>query len=414
MQLKYLAILIAILFTANIFADNKLYLLYDKYPKKVYKNQVFKIKLKLLVSNLKFDDIKIEFEDSKNIKILNKDEEWVWESNNVFFNTYYISLLSKYASLPKMKVSVVSYEDINATSIDDNEEINATSIDNDEDIEEVIAQEEDESDQDMEENSIENIDGEQVLKPQKKQVIIAGSTFLNKKKIKVFSIKWNKNYSSVIAKDFKINDYQVEQYDKNTNIIAIEIEAKEANLYDFEISNPDIIKQKIDIKEIQMPHSNIIYHAIINKNLKQFKFNYFLPSKSAFKYESLPILLEQETISTQTDINPKNNNFETLKIIFVAIIILIFTALLVFRKRPIYIIGVLIFGGILINIIMPLEKAILPKGAKIKILPIKKSTIFLILKQDIKAEVVKYQNGFAKVIFNNKIGWVDEKSIEEN
>jgi hypothetical protein len=65
---------------------------------------------------------------------------------------------------------------------------------------------------------------------------------------------------------------------------------------------------------------------------------------------------------------------------------------------------------VIISIKMPYNKITLPIGTKIKILPLDKSTIFLITKEKTRVEVIKKYKNFIKIIINNKVGWIYEKN----
>ena len=330
-------------------------------------------------------NLNTHFEQNENIQIINPQSIWR-KKGNAFFNTYYLSILDNTSYLPKIQVNAIKYVDKNINAYE--ESINNSAVNNTND-------------------ATTRADLEQKIP------IITGSAILENKNIRIYDIKWSKNYSKLITDNFKILDYKVERYDNNTNAIAILIKAKYANLYDFKINNKNIKNQKIKKLKSTLPDFKIIYYATIDKTIKAFKFNYFNPSKATFHYESLPVDLKQETISTQTNINPKNNNFTILKIIFMATLILIFIAFYIFQNNKLYLIPIFITSIVLIMTIIPFNTTILPKGTKIKILPIEKSTICSILDKDTEVKILQQKNGFLKVLFKNKVGWVNDKIINK-
>jgi hypothetical protein len=388
---------------------NGLYIFYEDCPKKVYQNQVFAIQLKLISSDIDFDSIEVVFENSPYIKIHNIDSQWTWDKDTTFLNTYYISLSSIYSHLPQISISTVKYKDINnnpevtdgvssyISSIFKDNDINKTSDINNTD--------------DTNKTSDINITDEVIEEaPQEKQ--IKATVILKSKRLSILPIKWSKNYSNLLVKDFSIVNYDVKKYNSEENIISIDIDTKYSNLYDFNIHSDDIITQGLDLSSRSLPYSSGVYYAIVNKKLKSFKFNFFNLTTHSFEYKSLPIWVEHETISTQTDINPSTGNFKLLKTIFICIIILIFIAFFIFRKKKVYLFIAFIMTLVLIRYLLPLDTIMLQQGTKIKILPIQKSTIFEILDRETKVNVLKYKNNFVKVIFNNKVGWVHKDVID--
>ena len=59
--LQYLIIVCILLASSMYSQENNLYLSYEQYPKKIYQNQIFEIKLKLLASDFNFDELKYTF-----------------------------------------------------------------------------------------------------------------------------------------------------------------------------------------------------------------------------------------------------------------------------------------------------------------------------------------------------------------
>jgi hypothetical protein len=302
---------------------------------------------------------------------------------------------SSYTHLPRVEVSTISYKDVNNS--------------NDEYFLDNISFYVKKIFEDINETNLSTSNKEDILQ----EKIIIGSTKLDNKKIHIRSIRWNKNYSKLITKEFKILNYDTKKYSNTHNLITIDLESKYGNLYDFNIHSKDIVKQSLHIIPTTWPYVKAKYKAIVSKNLKYFKFNYFDIEKSTFQYKSLPIWIQHETVSTQTDINPSTSNFKLLKIIFISTVILFFIFLFIFYKRYIYLIAMGIFIYILVRMIMPLDSIVLKENTKIKILPIEKSTVFYITREEIKAKVIKYQNNFVKIIFNNKIGWINENVLSK-
>ena len=117
-------------------------------------------------------------------------------------------------------------------------------------------------------------------------------------------------------------------------------------------------------------------------------------------------------MSTQTELNPQNDPFYAYKktALYVGVILLLF--LYIFSKNTTPLIFACILIGFHIYNKDPHSVGIVSKDAKVKILPIEKSTIFYIPNSDEKVEIFEQNNNYYKVLFENgKIGWVNSQYL---
>ena len=329
--------------------DEQLLLLsYESAPKRVYVDQIFKIKLKTIVAVSDFDKIKSFFLDAKNIKVLNPNAPWKWYNDNIYFNEYYVKVLSSDAVFPRIKVGVFKSAELVASSS---------------------------------------------IKPLKSEII---------------ELKSSAIFSHVLAEYLKVVKTKTTKFDKQSNILVMEIEGRYANLKEFKVDNA--IKQGIDSYSVKLPFVKIYYYAILPKSQSEFIFSYFNTKLNSFEKIRIPVQVEEEDTSTQLELNPKESKLSVYKNI--ALVAIAFLSLIIwfFRRKIVYI---LIFVVIVIYLLLfynPFDTIILSKGTKIRILPTYNSTIFYVTDRKIIAEKLGSVKKYIKVLLpNGKIGWIKEK-----
>ncbi|NQY20471.1 MAG: hypothetical protein HRT40_04045 [Campylobacteraceae bacterium] len=336
-----------------------LYSSYLSYPKFVYQKQRFEVNIKTIVTRNKFQRLEVRFVDSKNITILNPHSNWKVKKNSEFVNKFYFKINSKNFVMPKI----------------------------------------------------------QILLYLKNKVIEV--SYLNPLYIKYQTLGLgNKKFSKVIAKDLKLISFKTKQYNNKELLTVLELTGENANLEDFVLSE-NYKEQGITFLKEYFPSQSLIYHVIIPIHTRKISFNYYNTDTKRFKNISFAIDLKNDLVSTQTDLNPSNSNFEFYKKTAIAIIVLLLLILTIWKRKVIFLIFTLIFLIILIIYIMPNKTIILSKNVVIYILPTKNSTIFHQTNKEQVVEILNQKAGFYKVLFNTKnnteiIGWIKEKDVIKN
>jgi len=213
-----------------------------------------------------------------------------------------------------------------------------------------------------------------------------------------------KYFSGVIANNLKIIN-PISSKDKNNTILSFSIKCKNCNIEDFNISD---IKTEQQLKVAS--DNEATYYIILPSSYKKFIFYYYNLKENKFQKIEIPIILKEKTISTQTNINPKENKFLTPLNIFILILIAIgLIIFLIFQKIWLLIFPIILSGAILIQLI-PKGEIILKPGTKVQILPTQNSTVFYIVKKTQKAKILNKRGNYIKIKINNKIGWIYESN----
>lgn len=354
-KLLSIIILLNIFLCVNLDAAKVLYVSYKSVPSKVYKNQNFEIVVKALITTKNFDYLNSSFTNSKNINVLNPNSNWSKISNDVYENRYFFKAKSGDFRLPNINVDL--YQN---GSVIDRSSLGAVDI------------------------SYSDI------------------------------AKGNDRFSGVIAKDFVLKAYKTKQYNNKEALTIIDVDAVNSNLEDFKISGID--EQGISNIKDGHPTQNLIYYFVTPVHQKKVVITYFNINSNSFKEVTIPLVLQNELVSTQTDLNPNDSSFEKYKKLAIALSFILFLILYIWKRKKYLLVITIILMIVSVIYLMPNQTGIVKKESFIYILPTKNSTIFFKLDEDLKVEKLEKKNGFVKVIGVDKdfIGWVKEDSFGKN
>lgn len=350
-----LFLFLSTIFNLNLFASKNLYLSYKNIPSHVYKNQRFEVTVKAVVTTDSFDTISSSFGKGKNMSILNPDEPWVKIGSNEYENKYYFKISKNNFIFPQFTVKLYDGREI--------------------------------------------VDLSSLEAP---NVIFSDVG------------KSDGRFSKVIADSIVLKAYKTKQYNNKEALTIIDIDAKNSNLEDFNLQN--IEEQGIsNIKETSTGQ-NLVYYFVTPVHQKKLVFTYYNEPTKSFKEVVVPLILQNELVSTQTDLNPNDSSFEKYKKTAVVILFVIFLILAVIkRKRYLIVISVILFV-ITVVYFLPNKTGTLKKGTYVYILPTKNSTIFFQLDNEQNVEILDNKQGFVKILGIDKqfIGWVKEDSFGKN
>lgn len=336
--------------------DTKIYFKYgeDKKNINLYRNQIFKVNLSLLVFNDKYFKITSKLSNYTGVKILDDDISWEYQGKNKWTSSLYFKAIYNNIKLPDINVSI-------------------------------------------------DIDNQSSHK-----------TIMQGYRSKTRSLNWLRNSSKILANELDILDYTSKIYNKSHNILLITMKAKYANLEDIYINNKEIIGQGMKDLKFNYPWSDGVYYAIIPNYIKTFTFNYFNLNDKKFKDIEIFINASNDSNFLISDIDPESKLYEKYKLFFLILIIFLSLFLSFYRQKLSYIFIAVFLIIVLISQFVINEKGIMKKGSKLRVLPIKNSTIFYVSSQEENVKILKRNEKFVKIELNNKIGWVNEKYITKN
>ena len=339
--------------SSTFLQEKSIFLSYESIPDKVYVGEIFPIKVKAIIANNDFEDITSAFTYNENVKIINPNTKWKWFSDNIFYNTFYMKVNALDAKLPDMTLSL---------------HLNNR----------VITQE-----------------------------------TLLQKKLNIIQLNGTKIFSHVIAKNLKVGKYKTSRFDDKSLIIVLEIEAEQSNLNEFHLKS--VIRDGIDTSLNNLPFYKIFYYAIIPDYQKKFEFTYFNSVTNKFSKISLPVVVNDDKVSTQIDLNPAQNDLQIYKDASYGVFAFIFLIFFIRRRKVVYLILVVAVIALFIYNKNPLNSIKIDKNSKIQILPTKKSTVFYVTDRTLYAQELDRRGEYIKILLpNGEIGWIKDNSVSEN
>src|SRR5574344_222042 len=226
--------------------------------------------------------------------------------------------------------------------------------------------------------------------------------------------KSDSRFSNVIADNIILKAYKTKQYNNESALTIIDIDALNSNLEDFRLEN--VLEQGVsNIKEWENIQ-NLVYYIVTPIYDKNLTFTYFNSKTNSFSEVKVPLILQNELVSTQTDLNPNDSTFEKYKKV-AAIIVFIFLLILFIWKRKKYLIPFVVITFIFALIYnLPNDKGKIQTDSFVYILPTKNSTVFFKADKELEVEVLEKKGQFIKVlgVEDGFIGWIKEDSFEKN
>ncbi|MSN96999.1 SH3 domain-containing protein [Campylobacter sp. FMV-PI01] len=230
---------------------------------------------------------------------------------------------------------------------------------------------------------------------------------------KVKSVEDRLNYANIVADDLEIISYKTSKFDDKSNIMTIFLKTKNSNIASFYIENDEILKQGVSSIKGIYPDQSAYYFVVFKNDKTSLNFSYFNAKTKQFSDFSLDVKLEIDDLSTQTEINPLNDPFLIQKkfLIYFLAGILIFIFILSRNSTP------LIFAILLIAYQIYSQNSystgVIKANTKVKILPIEKSTIFYISKNDENVKIFDENLDYYKIMVENgKVGWIEKSSLK--
>jgi hypothetical protein len=334
---------LTLIFTVSLFANKVLYINYEEIPKRVIKGEIFTVTLKTLSTLRDFDDIEYNFSNHPGLKIL--DDTPIREQKGKFFyDSFHILVTASSAKLPDINASLIASQEYNST---------------------------------------------QLSGPQ----------------LNVITLNPKKNFSNIIANSLELQEYKTTSYDTNHNIVVFVATATNADIEAMHFEN--VYKQGMESVENSYETSRITYYVVIDKHLEYFTFSYFNLLKNRYELISVPIIVDDDSVATQSDLKPRDQSHDTIKMYIALAISIIGLVIIYFKQKYIYLVFIIIPLGYTLYLSMPQKEVCIKKGSNIYLLPVENGTIFETTPQEYHLLKEGSVTNFTKVkLQNDKIGWV--------
>lgn len=227
-----------------------LYLTYEHIPKRVIQGEVFSVTLKTLSTVRNYIDVTYTLADAQGLEVLSEVPERR-ESTKYLYDTFYFIAKEKDARLPSFEAKLLTdtYDTYKTTTL-------------------------------------------------------AGEG------LNIISLNPRRNFSHVIANSFELMEYKTSSYDSEHNIVIFVARAFNSDLSSIKLGG--IEKQGIESISGDHVESRVTYYAVIDKKMEELSFSYFNLHTNNFLQVTIPIIVEEDTVVTQTDLKPTDQSKEQI------------------------------------------------------------------------------------------------------
>lgn len=220
-------------------------------------------------------------------------------------------------------------------------------------------------------------------------------------------------FAKVLADKFEIVNYKTTPYNNESNVVIFTVKASRCNISDFSI--PNAIKQGFESKLPNVGESQMTYYAIIPNSEQNLNFSYFNLSKQRYESLVIPIIVDDDTVSTQSDLSPTDSRHTELKVGAAGVVSVILFGLFYWRRQKGYLYASVVPMFYIVYALLPNQNICVKKDASIYLLPINNGTIFETTSQEEHLEAEKEVGDFTKIhLTNDKVGWVNKRDICSN
>ncbi|MFA5215196.1 hypothetical protein [Sulfuricurvum sp.] len=218
------------------------------------------------------------------------------------------------------------------------------------------------------------------------------------------------NYANVLADKFTILNYKTTAYDQDNNIVIFTVKASRCNIGNFSLSNA--IKQGFESKLPNVGESQMTYYAIIPNSEQSLTFSYFNLQKQRYESLAIPIVVDDDTVSTQSDLSPTDERHTGLKVGGSAVVGSILIGLYYWRRQKYYLIASIFPMFYVVFALLPNQQICVKKDAPVYLLPMNHGTVFEMTTEEEHLEAEKEVGDFIKVHLNeNKVGWINKRDL---
>ncbi|MDQ1264627.1 MAG: hypothetical protein QG559_1628 [Campylobacterota bacterium] len=333
--------------------EKVLYLSYETIPSSVLTGEIFRVTLKVLSTVKNFKDIKYTLSNAQGIKSLYPSPLRAKDAQ-YYYETFFFIATSQNIKLPNFEASLIT---------EDEEEYQDTTLE--------------------------------------------GSS------IEVLPLNPKKDFSNIVADSFELIEYKTTSFDDTHNIVVFVATANNCDISSLKLQNT----HKQGIESISASHldSKITYYAVIDKKIENLSFSYFNLKKNRFVSINIPIVLNDDSVTTQSDLKPIDQSHQKLKIVIAIVLASLIIALTLWKKNYKHLLWLILPIGYIVLVESPSKEVCIKADTNIYLLPVHNGTVFEKTNNSFTLQKEGQRDGWTKIqLENKKIGWVKNEDLCSN
>jgi len=236
---------------------------------------------------------------------------------------------------------------------------------------------------------------------------------LSSRNIFIKTLKLRDDFCGVLAADMKIKNSQVSNYDETNHIVTLSIEAFEANMEDMTLAN--VVESGVETLQRENAKVSTEFYFVVPTEKKLVKFTYFNTIKKQYVFLEVPVVVEDASVVTQSDLNPKEDNFMKLKKYGLMTFSIFFILMFLFKRDFFYLVFGVISIIILLTLYIPHKKICIKQGASLYILPTSTSTVSTRIDERLDTALLSERAEYTKIEYKEGIiGWIKNEDLCNN
>jgi len=237
--------------------------------------------------------------------------------------------------------------------------------------------------------------------------------YLDATDIPITMLKPRKDFCGVLAADMKIKTSQASTYDRENNLVTLSIEAFEANLENMHLKT--VAEDGIENIKRHNAKVRAEYYVVVPGSQKSIKFTYFNTIKGQYVFLEAPIVIKDYSVSTQSELNPKDDSFDKVKKMTFIGLTALFFLLFLWKRDFFYLIVAVVTLITLLTFYAPGKKICIKQGSSLYILPTYTSRVSTKVNDEFTTPLLGERDEFNKIEYENGIiGWIKDEDLCNN
>ncbi len=222
-----------------------------------------------------------------------------------------------------------------------------------------------------------------------------------------------KNFCGVLATQMKVRNFQVSHYDETHYLTTISLEAYEANLEDIRL--PGYEEQGVEEFMRKNAKATIDLYVVVPAKKQRLTLSYYNTLNKHYETLEVPVELVDVRVAGQSELNPKNTDFDTLKKYFFLALGILFAVLALLYRDLFYLALAAVAFVTLLTFYTPHKKICVKQGAPLYILPTYNADISTRISERIETTLLGTRQNFNKIEYKKGIvGWVKNEDLCKN